>query len=74
MIAFTDGGIFGLGLGNSIQKYDYIPEAHNDFIGAIIYEELGIFGLALMIIPTAIIIFRLLNMQIKFKIINQELF
>ena len=33
MIAFTDGGIFGLGLGNSIQKYDYIPEAHNDFIG-----------------------------------------
>ena len=61
MIAFTDGGIFGLGLGNSIQKYDYIPEAHNDFIGAIIYEELGIFGLALMIIPTAIIIFRLLK-------------
>ena len=45
LIAFTDGGIFGLGLGNSIQKYDYIPEAHNDFIGAIIYEELGIFGL-----------------------------
>lgn len=61
LIAFTDGGIFGLGLGNSIQKYDYIPEAHNDFIGAIIYEELGIFGLALMIIPTAIIIFRLLK-------------
>lgn len=61
LIAFTDGGVFGLGLGNSIQKYDYIPEAHNDFIGAIIYEELGIFGLALMIIPTAIIIFRLLK-------------
>ena len=61
MIAFADGGIFGLGLGNSIQKYDYIPEAHNDFIGAIIYEELGIFGLALIIIPTAIIIFRLLK-------------
>lgn len=40
LIAFTDGGIFGLGLGNSIQKYDYIPEAHNDFIGAIIYEDL----------------------------------
>lgn len=40
LIAFADGGIFGLGLGNSIQKYDYIPEAHNDFIGAIIYEEL----------------------------------
>ena len=71
LIAFADGGIFGLGLGNSIQKYDYIPEAHNDFIGAIIYEELGIFGLALIIIPTAIIIFRLL---MKFKKANQKLF
>lgn len=61
MIAFTGGGLFGLGFGNSIQKYDYIPEAHNDFIGAIIYEELGIFGLALILIPTCIIIFRLLK-------------
>lgn len=67
LIAFADGGIFGLGLGNSIQKYDYIPEAHNDFIGAIIYEELGIFGLALMIVPTAIIIFRLLKYADEIK-------
>lgn len=67
LIAFADGGIFGLGLGNSIQKYDYIPEAHNDFIGAIIYEELGIFGLALIIIPTAIIIFRLLKYADEIK-------
>lgn len=61
LIAFAGGGLFGRGPGNSIQKYDYIPEAHNDFIGAIIYEELGILGLALIIIPTAIIIFRLLK-------------
>ena len=61
LIAFAGGGIFGRGPGNSIQKFDYIPEAHNDFIGAIIYEELGIFGLALIIIPTSIIIFRLLK-------------
>lgn len=61
LIAFSGGGLFGRGLGNSIQKFDYIPEAHNDFIGAIIYEELGIFGLALIIIPTSIIIFRLLK-------------
>lgn len=61
LIAFSNGGIFGLGLGNSQQKFGYIPEAHNDFIGAIIYEELGIFGLALIIIPTCIIIFRLLK-------------
>lgn len=67
LIAFADGGVFGLGLGNSIQKYDYIPEAHNDFIGAIIYEELGIFGLALMVVPTAIIIFRLLKYADEIK-------
>lgn len=61
LIAFSDGGLFGLGLGNSVQKYDYIPEAHNDFIGAIIYEELGIVGLAFIIIPTCVIIFKLLK-------------
>lgn len=67
LIAFAGGGLFGRGIGNSIQKYDYIPEAHNDFIGAIIYEELGIFGLALIIIPTAVIIFRLLKYADKIE-------
>ena len=47
LIAFTDGGIFGLGLGNSIQKYDYIPEAHNDFIETL--HDYGYFGLFLLI-------------------------
>lgn len=61
LIAFSNGGIFGLGLGNSTQKFGYIPEAHNDFIGAIIYEELGLIGLALILIPTCIIIFKLLR-------------
>lgn len=67
LIAFAGGGLFGRGAGNSIQKFDYIPEAHNDFIGAIIYEELGIFGLALIIIPTAVIVFRLLKYADKIK-------
>lgn len=61
LIAFSNGGLFGLGLGNSTQKFGYIPEAHNDFIGAIVYEELGIFGLALVLIPTCIIIFKFLK-------------
>lgn len=61
LIAFSNGGVFGLGLGNSTQKFGYIPEAHNDFIGAIIYEELGVIGLALILIPTCIIIFKLLS-------------
>lgn len=39
--AFISGGLFGVGLGNSIQKHLYLPEAHTDFILAIIGEELG---------------------------------
>lgn len=40
--AFTIGNLFGVGLGNSIQKQAYLPEAHTDFILAIIGEELGL--------------------------------
>lgn len=67
LIAFSDGGLFGLGFGNSTQKYGYIPESHNDFIGAIIYEELGIIGLGLIIIPTCVIIFKLLKYSNEVK-------
>lgn len=67
LIAFSDGGLFGLGFGNSTQKYGYIPESHNDFIGAIIYEELGIIGLGLVIIPTCVIIFKLLKYSNEVK-------
>ena len=42
--AFGNGGIFGVGLGLSRQKYAYLPEAHNDFIFAIVGEELGLVG------------------------------
>lgn len=43
-IAFGSGGLFGVGIGMSRQKYSYLPEAHNDFIFAIIGEELGLVG------------------------------
>lgn len=44
LIAFGRGGIFGVGLGSSIQKLFYLPEAHTDFLFAVLAEELGIIG------------------------------
>lgn len=48
-IAIADGGWMGVGLGNSVQKLGYLPEAHTDFIMAIIVEELGLFGVVAVI-------------------------
>lgn len=44
LIAFGRGGIFGVGLGNSVQKLFYLPEAHTDFLFAVLSEELGLIG------------------------------
>ena len=44
IMAFASGGLFGRGIGGSTMKYFYLPEAHNDYILAIIGEELGFFG------------------------------
>jgi cell division protein FtsW len=49
MIGMGSGGIFGVGLGHSIQKVFYLPEAHTDMIFAIIGEELGLVGVAAVI-------------------------
>jgi cell division protein FtsW len=46
MIAIGSGGMFGVGLGESVQKIHYLPEAHTDMILAIVGEELGLFGIA----------------------------
>lgn len=50
LLAIKNGGWFGVGLGNSIQKLSYLPEAHTDFILAIIAEELGVIGVCLLIL------------------------
>lgn len=48
LIAFGRGGLFGVGLGNSIQKLFYLPEAHTDFLFAVIAEELGLVGMLIV--------------------------
>ena len=50
LIAIGSGGFTGLGLGMGVQKYNYLPEAHNDYIYAIICEELGFIGGATVIL------------------------
>lgn len=47
-IAIGTGGLTGTGLGNSIQKYGYLPEPHTDFIMAIVVEELGLLGVVIV--------------------------
>lgn len=44
IMSFASGGLFGRGIGGSTMKYNYLPEAHNDYILAIIGEEIGLFG------------------------------
>jgi cell division protein FtsW len=48
-VAFISGGWFGVGLGNSLQKHRYLPEAHTDFIFAIIGEELGFIATCMVV-------------------------
>ncbi len=49
LMAFGHGGFLGVGLGQSVEKLDYLPEAHTDFIFAVIGEELGFWGIALLV-------------------------
>ena len=58
LYAIGSGGLFGLGLGNSKQKHLYMPEPQNDFIFAIICEELGFIGAVIIILLFALLIWR----------------
>ena len=59
LYAIGSGGLWGKGLGNSIQKLGKIPEPYNDYIFAIICEELGIFGAGLIILLFIYLLYRL---------------
>ncbi len=63
LIAIGRGDFFGVGLGESIQKLQYLPEAHTDFILAILAEELGLFGFTVIIFLYAIMIIRIFGIS-----------
>jgi cell division protein FtsW len=53
--AIADGGWFGVGLGNGSLKWNWLPEAHNDFIFAVIAEELGVVGCVMVVVLFAVL-------------------
>ena len=59
LYAIGSGGLFGKGLGNSIQKLGQIPEPYNDFIFAIVCEELGVMGASLLILMFIYLLYRI---------------
>lgn len=62
LMAFGRGDWLGQGLGNSLQKLEYLPEAHTDFIVAILAEELGFIGLTMMLVLIFLMVYRALHL------------
>lgn len=65
LYAIASGGLFGLGLGQSRQKRGFIPEGHNDIIFAIVCEELGFFGAAMILLLFSLLIWRCIKIAIN---------
>ncbi|MFS4084887.1 FtsW/RodA/SpoVE family cell cycle protein [Aerococcus urinaeequi] len=65
--ALSNGGILGRGAGNSIQKLGYLPEAHNDFIMAIIGEEFGFWGVMLVLVLYFALVIYIFHKAIKMR-------
>ncbi|MBB1485482.1 putative lipid II flippase FtsW [Oceanospirillum sp. D5] len=65
LIAFGRGGWDGLGLGNSVQKLFYLPEAHTDFVFAILAEELGLIGALATLFIYGLLVFRMVHIARK---------
>jgi len=62
-LAFSNGGITGVGLGNSDEKLFYLPEAHNDFIFSVLGEELGLIGVIFFILIFLVFIYNGLKLS-----------
>lgn len=64
LMSFGAGGVSGVGIGDSRQKLFYLPEAHTDFISAIVGEELGFVGVLLLIVAFVIVVWRGLRVAV----------
>lgn len=67
LIALGSGGIFGVGIGNSLQKYSYLPEATTDSIFAIIAEEIGFIGVLLFLGIMLFVVYRGFYISLRAK-------
>lgn len=72
LVSFANGGIFGLGYGNSIHKYMNFPNPSNDFILPVIVEELGIVGFVLFIFVYGMMLYPLISMSLKTKYLSTK--
>ena len=71
-IAINNGGLTGVGLGKSTQKYSYIPEPHTDMVFSIIAEENGVIICAFIFIAYLVLLFRILKLSMKVKKISHR--
>ncbi|MBQ5398145.1 MAG: FtsW/RodA/SpoVE family cell cycle protein [Ruminococcus sp.] len=67
LYAIGSGGLFGLGLGQSRQKYLYLPEPQNDFVFAVVCEELGFVGALIILLIFALLVWRGITLSLRSK-------
>lgn len=67
LYAIGSGGLFGKGMGNSLQKLGFVPEAQNDMIFSIVCEEFGLVGASILILMFALLLWRLCVLSSKCK-------
>ncbi|PII95430.1 cell division protein FtsW [Serratia sp. OLFL2] len=72
LMAFGRGEFWGQGLGNSVQKLEYLPEAHTDFIFSILGEELGYIGVVLALLMVFFVAFRAMSIGRRALEIDQR--
>jgi len=69
LLSFGSGGLSGVGIGDSRQKLFYLPEAHTDFISAIVGEELGFIGLSFLVLAFVLVFWR--GMRAAFSAVDE---